>query len=152
MSSWRITRRAAFNMTFVLENRPRLQVDKLFPVRCNLWKRMWHGSAWMASSFQALLTTSSNPGMWVQKFSNLKVRRRWGPESSARSKEQWPNKDNDIAWRTCVWKHRFHSMLQKKASSLKRVGLTLSLLHVNLQFWRWFSWSSQVCSVARKRL
>src|SRR4051812_45113000 len=95
---------------------------------------------------------SWNPGREVQKFSNLKDRGLLGPLSSASKRGQWSERDDDKACNTWVLKVVSHSALQKKESSLQRVGFVLSLLQVKRLFCRWISLSSQDCKAARKRL
>ena len=85
-------------------------------------------------SFQAVWITSVNPGKETQMFSNLKERGRLGPLSSARSSGQWSDKEDESAWRTWVLYVVSHSALQKKESSLHRVGLDRSLLQVKRLF------------------
>lgn len=101
---------------------------------------------------QAAATTSLNPGILVQKFSNLKGRGFRGPEVLERSSGQWSEGPDGRAFRMCWGKARSQASLQKHRSSFTMIDRRLSLLQVNFLFCKWISFSSQWSRAKRKRV
>ena len=134
---------AIWNCIWASPNKLLLQFLRALAVLQSLWWRMLRAEIPVTGASQAVLTTSKKPGTRVQNCSNLKVAGSGSCRICDRKRGQWSEADEDRACRWIAGNDRSHSLLQNTRSSRTKVGLFLSLLHVNFRFWRAISKSSQ---------
>ena len=148
-SKRKMTSSAICSFILASEQIPLLHFFKCCAVTRNLLYRTRKGSWWSVCSSHTFITTSLKAESLTQKFSKRNVLGRRGPLWLESRSGAWSDREVDRAWRTCKGNAESHSALQRNLSSFINVGWRLSLLHVNLRFWRCISWSSHSFRASR---